>query len=143
MRIVVTGGGPEGRRPGPALPELLLSLPVNAAGLWIASAVVTGIRIDDAPSLVAGAALLSLVHALVRPLAYLATACVILLTLGLFVVVVNALMLALTAWLAGQLGLGFRVDGFAAALLGALVVSALSHLATRALRRAARGRRAP
>ena len=69
-----------------------------------------------------------------RPLAFLASACVIVLTLGLFIVVINALMLALTAWLAGLLGLGFRVDGFWSALFGALIVALLSLLVSSVLR---------
>ena len=58
-----------------------------------------------------------------------------LLTLGLFIFVVNALVLAFTAWLSGQLGIKFDVDGFIAAFLGALVVSAVSFALSRFLRR--------
>ena len=137
MRMVVIGG-PRERRP-PTLQELLVRLVVNAVGLWLAAILVPGIHIDDAPSLVAATALFALVNTLVRPLAFLASACFIVLTLGLFIVVVNALMLALTAWLAGQLGLGFRVDGFASAIFGALIVALLSLLVSSVLR----GRRGP
>ena len=132
MRVVTVGGQRE-RRP-PTLGELLLRLLVNAVGLWLAAVIVPGIQIDDAPSLIASTALFALVNTLVRPLAFLASACVIVLTLGLFIVVINALMLALTAWLAGLLGLGFRVDGFWSALFGALIVALLSLLVSSVLR---------
>lgn len=133
MRMVVAGGGTPERRQ-PELWELLLRLVVNAVGLWLAAIVVPGIQIDDVPSLVAATALFALVNTLVRPLAFCASACVILLTFGLFIVVINALMLALTAWISGQLGLGFRVDGFASALFGALIVALLSLFVSSVLR---------
>ena len=132
MRMVVIGG-PRERRP-PSLQDLLLRLVVNAVGLWLAAILVPGIQIDDVPSLVAATALFALVNTLVRPLAFLASACVIVLTFGLFIVVINALMLALTAWIAGQLGLGFRVDGFASAIFGALTVALLSLFVSSVLR---------
>ena len=132
MRMVVVGGPRERRPPSPW--DLLLRLFVNAVGLWLAAILVPGIQIDDVPSLVAATALFALVNTLVRPLAFLASACVIVLTFGLFIVVINALMLALTAWIAGQLGLGFRVDGFASAIFGALIVALLSLLVSSVLR---------
>ena len=77
-------------------------------------------------SLLAATALFALVNTLVRPFAYLASACLIVLTFGLFIVVINALMLALTAWLAGQLDLGFRVNDFPSAIFGALLIAFVS-----------------
>ncbi len=132
MRMVVVGGPRERRPPSPW--DLLLRLVVNAVGLWLAAILVPGIQIDDVPSLVAATALFALVNTVVRPLAFLASACAIVLTFGLFIVVINALMLALTAWIAGQLGLGFRVDGFASAIFGALIVALLSLLVSSVLR---------
>ena len=73
------------------------------------------------------AAVFGVVNAVVRPLAQLLSLPFIVLTLGLFLVVVNALMLLLTSWLAGVLGLDFRVDDFWwDAVLGAVIVSAVS-----------------
>jgi putative membrane protein len=56
-------------------------------------------------------------------------------TLGLFTFVVNALMLILTSWIAEGMGLGFRVNGFWAAFLGALIVSVVSFVLNRLVRR--------
>lgn len=126
MRVMTVGfGGP--RRP--TLRGLLFRFAVNAAGLWLAAGLVPGIEVDDAASLLAATALFALVNSLVRPFAYLAGACVIVLTFGLFIVVINALMLALTAWIAGQLELGFRVDDFTSAIFGALIIGFVSMLA--------------
>ena len=117
-------------------------LAVNAAGLVAASAIVPGFAVSDWQSVVAGAALLALVDALLKPLAAAASCCLIVLSFGLFFVVVNAAMLAVTAWLSGQLGLNLRIEGFWSAVGGALVVSLVSLAAQRLLSRvAARGRR--
>jgi putative membrane protein len=64
-----------------------------------------------------------LVNAVVRPVVKFLSFPFILLTLGLLIFVINALMLMLTSWLSGQLGLGFHVDGFGTALVGALVIT--------------------
>jgi putative membrane protein len=56
-------------------------------------------------------------------------------TLGLFIFVINAFMLLLTSWIAQGLGLGFRVDKFLPALLGALIISIISFILSRALTR--------
>ena len=122
-------------RPGPAGPDLsprtlLFRLAVNASGLLLASVIVPGIEIGDWPALVAGTAIFAIVNALLRPLAVLLSCCLIIFTFGLFVVVINTAMLGATAWAAGKLDLNFSVDGFWSALLGALIISAVSILAS-------------
>ncbi|MSQ42488.1 MAG: phage holin family protein [Dehalococcoidia bacterium] len=108
---------------------MLYRLVVNAAGLFLASVLVPGIEIHDWQSLLAGSALFAIVNALLRPLAYFAFFCLIVATLGLFALVVNAAMLGATAWAAVRLGLNFSVDGFWSAVLGGMVISAVSMLA--------------
>ena len=112
--------------------SLLLRLIINAAGLYAATQVgIQGLRFDgDWKTLVVVALIFGVVNALVRPLLAFLTCPLMALTLGLFTFVVNALMLALTGWIAQQLDLGFVVDGFWAAFLGALVVSVVSFVLT-------------
>ena len=75
------------------------------------------------------AAVLGLVNALIRPLLSVVSCGLIVLTLGLFTLVINGLMLWLASWICTHwLSLGFRVDGFWAAVLGAIVISVFSFL---------------
>ena len=108
--------------------HLLLRLIVNAIALFAATQIgIPGLRFDgDWKTIVVVAFIFGLVNALIRPLLTLLTCPLVLLTLGLFTLVINALMLALTGWLAEQAHLGFVVDGFWAAFVGALVVSIVS-----------------
>ncbi len=100
---------------------------INAVALWVAVRLVPGIHAPSEVVTLAGVALIfGLVNALIRPVFKLLTCPLILLTLGLFTLIINALMLWLTAWLAGRLGLDFTVEGFVPALLGAIVISIVS-----------------
>jgi putative membrane protein len=92
---------------------------LSMVGLWIATRWVSGIRIDDAQTLVLAAIVLGVVNAIIRPIAVILTFPLTLLSLGLFLLVVNAGMLGLTAWLLR----GFHVADFGAALLASLIVS--------------------
>jgi len=122
-------------RADPWAPQtLVLRFIVNLAGLWIASEIVPGVHVDDLPSLLAGTAIFAIVNMLLRPLANLVSCCLIVFTFGLFVLVINALLLAVTAWVAGRLDLAFRVDGFWAAFFGALVISIVSLVASLVVR---------
>jgi putative membrane protein len=100
----------------------LFRLAISALGLWLASVIVPGIRVDDFGSLVLAALLLGIVNALVRPILFILTLPFTILTLGLFLLVINAAMLGLVAVFLG----GFNVHGFVAALLGSIVVSLVS-----------------
>ena len=91
-------------------------------GLWIASRFVHGIEVDKVGSLIAAAILLGLVNAIVRPIMFLLTLPFVLITFGLFLIIINAAMLELTAMLLK----GFSVHSFGAAILGSLVVSLVS-----------------
>ena len=91
---------------------------IAALGLWLATFWVDGIRIDDPATLLLAGVLLGVVNAVVRPLALILTLPLALLTLGLFLFVINAGMLALVAAMLP----GFHIDSFGAALLGAIVV---------------------
>lgn len=104
--------------------ELVLRLLLNAAALWVAVRLVSGITYQGGWAGFLGVALVfGLVNAVVKPVLFFFSLPVIFLTLGLFYFVVNALALWITAGISGSLGLGFKVDGFGAAFLGALVVS--------------------
>ncbi len=106
--------------------KLILRVLVNALALGAAAYLVPGIKAGSVTSVLLIALVFGLVNALVRPVLKLLSCPLILITLGLFTLVLNALMLMLTAWLGRQLGIDFRVDGFVAAFLGALVVSVVS-----------------
>lgn len=106
--------------------RFLLRILVNAAALWVAATFVGGIHAGGAVSILAVAVVFGIVNAFVRPLLKLLSCPIIFLTLGLFTLVLNALMLMLTAWVGAQLGIDFKVDGFWAAFLGALIVSIVS-----------------
>ena len=118
-----------GSPPSSSAGALLVRFAVNAAGLYLAAALIPGIEVGDWQSLVAGTAIFAIVNMLLRPVALFLSCCLVVATFGLFVVVVNAAMLGVTAWAAGALGLNFRVDGFWSAIGGALVISAVSLLA--------------
>ena len=79
--------------------------------------------------LLAVALILGLVSATVKPVLTFLSFPVVLLTLGLFLLLINAAMLGLTGWLAGQLDLGFRVNGFWTAVGGALVITVVTRVA--------------
>lgn len=104
------------------LARLLLRTLFGMAGLWLAQKFVPGIHFADSQSLVIAALLLGVVNAVVRPIVFFFTLPLTLVTLGLFLLVVNAGMLALTAYLMD----GFTVAGFWPALWGALVVGIVS-----------------
>jgi putative membrane protein len=106
--------------------RFLLRILVNAAALWVAATFVHGIHAGGPGSILAVAVVFGLVNALVRPLLKLLSCPIIVLTLGLFTLVINALMLMLAAWVGTQLGIDFKVDTFWAAFLGALIVSVVS-----------------
>jgi putative membrane protein len=113
---------------------LIYRFAVNALGLFLAGVIVPGIRIDDWPSLLAATAIFALVNIIVRPAAIFVSFCLIALTFGLFILVINAALLAATAWVAGQLDLAFHVDGFWPAMFGAIIISLVSFFATMSLR---------
>jgi putative membrane protein len=123
---------------------ILLRLLINALALLVAAWLVPGIRLGAAGrhptthdwfTLLVVALIFGLINAVIRPVVILLSLPLEIVTLGLFTFVINALMLLLTSWIAQGMGLGFRVDGFLAALLGALIVSLVSFALSRALRR--------
>jgi putative membrane protein len=107
----------------------LIRLFVNAAALWVATRIVTGVTASGALLPLLGVALVfGLVNAVIRPILKFFTFPLFILSFGLFALVLNGLMLWLTSSLSSALGLGFHVSGFAPAFWGALVVSIVSTL---------------
>ena len=105
----------------------LIRAAVVAIGLWLASKMDL-VAFNSTGTLIAAALLLGVVNAFVRPIIVILTLPITLLTLGLFLLVINALMLMLTSKLSNALGLGFHVQGFAAAFWGGIVISVVSTL---------------
>jgi putative membrane protein len=105
----------------------LIRLLVNAAALWVATRIVPGVNYQGEVLPFLGVALVfGVVNAIIRPVTKLLTLPIIIVTLGIFIFVINGLMLWLTSSLSASLGLGFHVTGFWAAFFGALVVSIVS-----------------
>ena len=114
--------------------RLLTRVVVNTVALAVATWLVQGITLTGdtdgqrLAALLLVAAVFGAVNAFVRPVVTFLALPFILLTLGLLLLVINGLMLLLTSWLSGQIGLGFDVDGFWAAVVGAIVVSVVTWL---------------
>ena len=112
--------------------NLLIRVAVNAAALAAAAWLLDGIRLTDRQdrvlTLLGVAVVFGLVNAFVAPVIKLLSLPFVILTLGLLLWVINAAMLMLTSRIADALGLGFEVDGFGTALLGALVISVVGAL---------------
>jgi len=107
--------------------KVLLRLLINGIALWVAVQIVPGIHAESPLTILIVALIFGVVNAILRPLVSFFTCPMIVVTLGLFIFVINATMLWLTAWVAGRLNLGFGIDGgFWPAFWGALVISLVS-----------------
>ncbi len=110
---------------------LIIRWVLNTLALLLVVNVVPGFAYRGWISLAIAAAVLGLLNAIVRPILWFITLPITVITLGLFLLVLNAIMLELTAWLVP----GFGIDGFGWALLGALVLSIISLVTDRIGRR--------
>jgi len=98
---------------------------VTAIGLWASAKLVPGVEFTSTGSLIAAAVILGVVNAFVRPLMVILTLPLTIVTLGLFLLVVNAAMIGLTAWFLG----GFVVDGLWAGIGAAIITGLVSWVA--------------
>lgn len=109
--------------------KLLIRWVVSTLALFAAAYLVPGIRVEDPNAWMVYAMMaliLGLVNAVIRPLLKLLSCSLIILTLGIFVLIINGASFLLAARIAEMLGVGFYVDDFWSALLGALIVSVIS-----------------
>jgi putative membrane protein len=125
--------------------RLILRWAINAVAIWAAITLLRGHGLELTASgwlpIVGLALIFGLINALLRPLIELLTCPLIILTLGLGTLLINTLMFWLTGLIGSQFGIGFRVDGFWPAFLGALIVSVVSMLLTMLLHDELRGGR--
>jgi putative membrane protein len=118
--------------------RILIRWGINAIAIWAAIKLVPGIEhTGSAGSLIVIALIFGLVNALVRPILTVLTCPLIILTMGLFILIINALMLGLTAWLVPSL----TIDGFWPAFWGALIISLVSGAISLLVREDWEGRR--
>ena len=104
------------------LAKFLVRAVFAALGLWVASKIVPGVYVSNTGTLIVAAVLLGVVNALVRPVVFILTLPLTVLTLGLFLLVVNAAMIGLVAVLLG----GFHVNGLVPGVLAAIVTGVTS-----------------
>jgi len=105
--------------------RLILRIVINAVALWVAAYFVPGIGVtDQVTGLLVAAVVFGVVNALIKPIVSIVSCPITILTLGLFTLVINALMLMLTDYFAP----GLSVDGFIPALIGGLVIGIVSTL---------------
>jgi len=102
--------------------RLIVTALATAVAVWLVPGIHLGSE-DRVVTLLLVALIFGLVNAIIKPIVTVVSTCLVVLTLGLFMLVINAGMLMLTSWLAGNFGLGFHVDGFWPALWGSLIIS--------------------
>jgi putative membrane protein len=107
--------------------SFLIRLVINAIALWLATRLVDGISFDgELIFLLAVALIFGVVNAIVKPILIFLTFPFLIVTLGLFLLVLNGAMVWITGAISDAADLGFHVSGFGAAFLGGLVVSVVS-----------------
>ncbi len=122
--------------------KFFLRWAINAIALYVAVQFVAGINFEGGwTGLLWLALIIGLLNALVRPVLKLLTFPLIILTLGLFTVVINTIVLMLTSSIGQAFNLGLTVDGFWSALLGSIVISLVSVVLSLILRDELKGRR--
>jgi len=99
---------------------------ITALGLWAAARIVPGVQIDGWGNLLVAALLLGVVNAVIRPVILILTLPLTVLTLGLFILVVNGISLSVVAWLMP----GFTLSGLGSAILGSIIVGLTSWFAS-------------
>ena len=104
--------------------RLIVGWLVNAAALWVTAALIPGLIVRGAVSLLLAALVIGLINAIIRPVLLLLTLPITVITLGLFYFVLNGLLL----WLAAAATPGFALSGFWAAFFGAIVMSIVATL---------------
>jgi putative membrane protein len=107
-------------------PGLVVRFLINVAALWFSQLIIPGFDIDGWGALIFGAVIFGVVNTFIKPVIALLSCPLTVITLGLFTLIINTVMLALTAWIAGLFDLEFDIDGFLAAFFGALVISIVS-----------------
>jgi putative membrane protein len=123
----------------PGVETILIRLGINMAALWVAAAVVSGIVLNEGSGdrgstgdrllvLLVVAAVFGVVNTIVKPVVKLFSLPLFILTLGLIIFVINALMLLLTSEICEALEVPFHVDNFSAALIGGFIISVVSWL---------------
>jgi putative membrane protein len=112
------------------LQGFIIRFVINAAALGVAAWLLSGIRVENVQALLLAALIFGLANAFIKPVLAFVTCPLIILTLGLFTLVLNAIMMGFTSWVAGQLDIGFEVDGFWTAFVGAIIVSVVSWVLT-------------
>jgi putative membrane protein len=118
------------------LGNVVVKTVINGAAVYLAAAIVPGIHLGEEGSaartigtVLVVALIFGIINAVLKPLVQLLSLPVIVLTLGLFLLVINALMLQLTSWLAGALGMSFHVDNFFwDAIFGALIITVVASI---------------
>jgi len=122
--------------------SIAIRILVNGAAIWVASFLLKGISLGPGEGITSGrlvtllwvAVIFGLVNAVIKPVLQFFSLPFIILTLGLFSLIVNAAMLELTSWFAVQFGLDFRVDQFFwDAVLGSIIITLVSMIASRIL----------
>jgi putative membrane protein len=96
------------RKLRPVILRFAVALGINAAALWLADAIFSSVRIDGWKSYVVGAAVLGIANGVLKPVLAILTLPLIIITLGLFLLVINIAMVALAEWVAPN----FSIDGF-------------------------------
>jgi len=112
------------------LAKFLVRAVFAALGLWVASVIVPGIHVNNTGTLIVAAILLGVVNAIVRPIVFILTLPLTVVTLGLFLLVVNAMMIGLVDLMLG----GFDVRGLFAGIMAAIVTGVASWIGGMALR---------
>ena len=113
---------------------MLIRFLASAAALAVATMVVPGISVEKSDptsqivTILIVAAIFGVVNTIIKPLFKFVSAPLILLTLGIFLLVINALLLMLISWVSGELGVAWHVDGFGSAFWGGLIISVVSFI---------------
>lgn len=129
MRGFVIMRGMRSETRGEQLTTFVVRWLITAVAVWVASELVGGIHLDGWESTLIVALILGLLNAYIKPLLVFLSFPVLIMTLGLFLIIVNTALLGLTAWIAGKFdSIHFDIDSFGAALLGAIIISIVSWL---------------